>query len=69
MKLSSERILEMMTTKKPIVNGIEIDEAKAQELLHWIVIIETSNAKTKEKSDTQMVNAIQKKIEEVVQCY
>lgn len=59
----------MVTTNDPTVNGIEIDESKAQELLHWLVIVETSNAKTKEKSDIQMVTAIQKKIEEVVQCY
>jgi hypothetical protein len=59
----------MVTTNRPIVNGIEIDESKAQELLRWLIIVETSNAKTKEKSDSQMVAAIQKKIEEVVQCY
>ena len=58
-----------MTTNRPIVNGIDIDESKAQELLRWLIIIETSNAKTKEKSDVQMVTAIQKKIEEIVQCY
>jgi len=51
------------------VNGIEIDEAKAKELLHWLIFTEKNNAKTKAKNDQQMVAAIQKKIEEVVQCY
>lgn len=52
-----------------VVNGIEIDEAKAKELLRWLILNETNNVKTKEKSDQQMVAAIQKKIEEVVKCY
>jgi hypothetical protein len=52
-----------------IVNGVEIDKEKADQLLRWLILNETKNAKTKEKSDQQMVVAIQKKIEEVVQCY
>lgn len=59
----------MTNSDHPIVNGIEIDEAKAKELLRWLILSETNNAKTKEKNDQQMVTAIQKKIEEVVQCY
>ncbi|MCL2810357.1 MAG: hypothetical protein FWD25_00495 [Clostridia bacterium] len=51
------------------VNGIEIDEAKAKELLQWLIFTEKNNVKTKAKNDQQMVAAIQKKIEEVVQCY
>lgn len=50
-------------------NGIEIDEAKAKELLRWLIFSEKKNAKTKEKSDSQMVSAVQKKIEDVVKCY
>jgi len=59
----------MSNSNAPVINGIEIDEAKATELLRWLILTETHNAKTKEKSDQQMVTAIQKKIEEVVQCY
>ena len=51
------------------VNGIAIDEAKAKELLHWLIFTEKNNTKTKAKNDQQMVATIQKKIEEVVQCY
>jgi hypothetical protein len=51
------------------VNSIEIDEEKAKELLQWLIFTEKTNAKTKAKNDQQMVAAIQKKIEEVVQCY
>ena len=51
------------------INGIEIDEAKAKELLQWLIFTEKTNTKTKAKNDQQMVAAIQKKIEEVVQCY
>ena len=50
-------------------NGIEIDEAKAKALLNWLILTEKRNVKSKEKSDQQMVALIQKKIEEVVQCY
>jgi hypothetical protein len=59
----------MSDSNAPIVNGIEIDKAKAEELLRWLILNETKNVKTKEKTDHQMVSAIQKKIEEVVQCY
>lgn len=59
----------MSNSNAPTVNGIEIDEVKAKELLRWLILNETSNAKTKARNDQQMVAAIQKKIEEVVQCY
>ena len=59
----------MSNSKAPIHNGIEIDEAKAKDLLRWLILNEKNNVKTKEKSDQQMVSAIQKKIEEIVQCY
>jgi hypothetical protein len=51
------------------VNGVGIDEGKAKELLQWLIFTEKTNAKTKAKNDQQMISAIQKKIEEVVQCY
>jgi len=59
----------MADSSTTIISGIEIDEAKAKELLYWLIFIEKNNAKTKAKNDQQMVAAIQKKIEEVVQCY
>ena len=59
----------MEDSKIITVNGVEIDKAKAKELLHWLIFTEKNNVKTKAKSDQQMVAAIQKKIEEVVQCY
>jgi hypothetical protein len=59
----------MSNNNVSIENNIEIDKGKADELLRWLILSETRNAKTKEKSDQQMVTAIQKKIEEVVQCY
>jgi len=51
------------------LDGIEIDESKVKELLRWLIQMEKINLKTKEKNDQQMVIAIKKKIEEVVQCY
>ena len=59
----------MSNSNTRITNGVEIDEVKAKELLRWLILTETNNAKTKEKSDQQMITAIQKKIEEVVKCY
>lgn len=58
-----------MKHDKKLINGIEIDEKKATEILRWIILTEKNNAKTKEKSATQMVLAIKKKIAEVVECY
>lgn len=59
----------MSDTNKFMVNGIEIEEAKINELLRWLIQNEKINIKTGEKSDQRMVAAIKKKIEEVVQCY
>ena len=59
----------MSDSTKIEINGIEIDKTKANELLRWLILIEKNNIKTKGKSYQQMVTAIQKKIEEVVQCY
>jgi hypothetical protein len=63
------RLNPMSNSEQHIVNGIEIDEAKAKSLLNWLILIEKRNVKSKEKSDQQMVATIQRKIEEVVQCY
>jgi len=59
----------MSDSTKIEINGIEIDKTKANELLRWLILTEKNNIKTKGKSYQQMVTAIQKKIEEVVQCY
>jgi len=59
----------MSDSNKILVNGIELEKTKINELLYWLIIQEKSNIKTKEKSFQKMVEAIQKKIEEVVQCY
>lgn len=59
----------MIDSSKLIVNGIEIDEKRARQLLQWIIVTEKNNVKSKEKNDQQMILMIQKKIEEIVQCY
>lgn len=48
---------------------IEIDEKTVQRLKRWIIIQENVNLKTREKTDSQMVSKIKKRIEEEVQCY
>lgn len=50
-------------------NEIEIDEKIIRRLERNIIIKENNNLKTREKSDTQMINWIKKQIEEEVQCY
>lgn len=59
----------MSNSDATIVNGIEIDNKKARALMNWLLITEKKNIKSKEKNDHQMISEIQKKIEEVVQCY
>jgi hypothetical protein len=59
----------MSDSNKIIVNGIELEKSKINELLYWLIVQEKNNIKTKERSFQKMVEAIQKKIEEVVQCY
>jgi hypothetical protein len=59
----------MSDSNKILVNGIELEKLKINELLYWLIVQEKNNIKTKEKSFQKMVEAIQKKIEEVVQCY
>jgi len=59
----------MSDSSKILLNGIELEKTKINELLYWLIVQEKNNIKTKEKSFQKMVEAIQKKIEEVVQCY
>ena len=59
----------MPDTQATIVNGVEINEEKAKQLLRWLLFVEKNNVRTKEKNDQRMIAAIQRKIEEVVQCY
>ena len=59
----------MSDTGEIIVNDVVIDKTKADVILKWLILAEKRNVKNKEKSDQQMVSAIQKKIEEVVPCY
>ena len=59
----------MPESQPTIVNGVEINEGKAKQLLRWLLFAEKTNVKTKEKNDQRMIAAIQKRIEEVTQCY
>ena len=58
-----------MTDSKKVINGIEIDDEKAQKMLQKLILREKTNIKTKEKNDGEMVRMIKKMIEEEVQCY
>ena len=57
----------MSNPDKIVVNGIQLEKSKFNELLSWVIAQEKKNIETKEKSFQEMVEAIQKKIEEVVQ--
>jgi hypothetical protein len=57
----------MSDPDKILVNDIELEKSKINELLHWLIEQEKNNIETKEKSFQEMVEAIQQKIEEVVQ--
>ena len=46
-----------------------VDQQKASKLIRRIIIAESRNIKSGEKSDTQMVKEIKKMIEEEVNCY
>ena len=50
-------------------NGIEIDKEAIERLMKKIVAREGLNLKTREKSDSDMINWIRKQIEEEVACY
>lgn len=49
-------------------NTIKIDKKKAASLIRKIIIAESKNIKSEEKSDAQMVSTIKKMIEEEVEC-
>jgi len=59
----------METNEKEIVNGIEVDVAKAQRLIKKVIVKEKRNLSTKEFSSAEMVRKIKKMIEEEVECY
>ncbi|MBQ9281147.1 MAG: hypothetical protein IJ207_03000 [Treponema sp.] len=50
-------------------NEIEIDESKLNVLMSKIVFLENQNLKTHNSNDIQMIEKIQKSIEEAVKCY
>ncbi|MCI6591622.1 MAG: hypothetical protein SPK18_01750 [Treponema sp.] len=50
-------------------NEIEIDESKLNVLMSKIVLLENQNLKTHNANDIQMIEKIQKSIEEAVKCY
>ena len=50
-------------------NEIEIDESKLNVLMSKIVFLENQNLKTHNSNDIQMIEKIQKSIEEAIKCY
>ena len=48
---------------------IEVNEEAVERLKRKIILQESQNLKTREKTDQQMVAWIKKQIEEEVQCY
>lgn len=48
---------------------IEIDESKLKVLMSKIVMLENQNLKTHNANDMQMIEKIQKSIQEAVNCY
>jgi hypothetical protein len=52
-----------------IVNGIEVDAAKAQRLIKRVIVKEKRNLSTKELSNGEMIKKIKNMIEEDVECY
>lgn len=49
--------------------NIDIEKEKVERLKKVIILKESSNLKTRDLSDPQMVEWIRKKIEEEIQCY
>ncbi len=49
--------------------SVTVDDAKVQRLLKKIIIAESRNLKSGEKSDKQMIKMIMDKIKEEVECY
>lgn len=58
-----------MNNEESVQFEIEIDKTKIAKLIGAIIISESNNIKSGEKSDTQMIKEIKKKIEEEVNCY
>jgi len=52
-----------------IVNGIEVDKKRANEILRWLIQKEAENVRTKSLSGTRMVQEIKNRIKEVVEYY
>lgn len=48
---------------------IEIDKSKLKVLMNKIVMLENQNLKTHNANDMQMIEKIQKSIQEAVNCY
>lgn len=48
---------------------IEVNEKAVERLKRKIILQESQNLKTREKTDQQMIAWIKKQIEEEVQCY
>lgn len=49
-------------------NGVEVDMTKVERMMFRIIGVEKNNAKTKERNDHEMVNQLQKIIEEEAKC-
>lgn len=49
-------------------NNINVDEKKLRKMLMQVILIEKKNSRTKQYSDGEMVNKIQKIIEEEIRC-
>lgn len=48
---------------------IKVDEKAIKRLKQKIIVAESKNLRTKEKSDSEMINQIKKWIEEEAKCY
>lgn len=57
----------MINTDNP--SGIVVDDVKVKRIIRRIMVEETRNIKSQDKSDTHMVKEIKKLIEEEVECY
>ena len=51
------------------IDGIKVDEEKAQRLLQKLIMMENKNIMSKQFGDSEMVKKIKKMIEEEVECF
>ena len=51
------------------INGIEVDEKKANLLLQKLILLEKKNIMLKQDSDAKIVEKIKKMIQEEVECF